>query len=275
MTAHTSGHGLPSGRAPAPARGAAVRGGAVRGSAAAVLRCEARLFLREPASLFWILVFPTALLCVLGAVPSFREPSPDLGGLRVIDLYVPVTVLLALITSGIQSMPPVLSGYRERGVLRRMWTTPVRPGALIGAQVVLHGAAVVLSGALALAVGRVVFDVPLPRHVPGYLVAFVLAALATLALGGTVAAVGRTTRITQAVGSAVFFPSMFTAGVWLPVSAMPDALQRIVHLTPLGAAARALGEAAGGHWPAWSHLGIMALWAAVLMAAAQRWFTWE
>lgn len=260
----------------APASASArTRSAAVRGSAAAVLRSEARLFLREPASLFWILVFPTALLCVLGAIPSFRKPSPDLGGPRVIDLYVPVTVLLALITSGIQSMPPVLSGYRERGVLRRMSTTPVRPGALVGAQVVLHGAAVVVSGLLALAVGRTVFGVALPGHVPGYLAAFVLAALTTLALGGTVAAVSRTVKIAQAVGSVVFFPSMFTAGVWLPVPAMPDALQRIVHLTPLGAAARALDQAAAGDWPAWTHLGIMALWSAVLTAAARRWFTWE
>lgn len=206
------------------------RPAAVKGSATAVLKAEARLFLREPAS-FWILAFPTVLLCILGSIPSFREPSADPNGLRPVDLYVPVAVLLAMIMSGIQAMPPVLTGYRERGILRRMSTTPVRPGALIGAQIVLHGAAVVLSASLALAVGRIVFDVALPRQSAGYLVAFVLAALATLAIGGTVSAVSRTTKITQAVGSVVFFPVMFTSGVWLPVSTMPDALQRIVELT--------------------------------------------
>jgi ABC-2 type transport system permease protein len=124
-------------------------------------------------------------------------------------------------------------------------------------------------------VGRIVFDVALPRHLPGYLTAFTLAALATLALGGTVSAVSRTTKITQAVGSAVFFPAMFTSGVWLPVSAMPDALRRIVDLTPLGASAQALDAAAAGDWPGWGHLGVTALWAVLLMAAAGRWFKWE
>ncbi|MDK1474630.1 ABC transporter permease [Streptomyces sp. 549] len=248
---------------------------AVKGSATAVLKAEARLFLREPASLFWVLAFPTVLLCILGSIPSFREPSADLDGLRAVDLYVPVAVLLAVIMSGIQAMPPVLTGYRERGILRRMSTTPVRPGSLIGAQIALHGAAVVLSALLALAVGRIVFDVALPRHFPGYLTAFVLATLATLAIGGTVSAVSRTTKITQAVGSLVFFPAMFTAGVWLPVSAMPDALQRIVELTPLGAAAQALDQAAAGDWPSWTHFGVMALWAVLLIAAARRWFKWE
>jgi uncharacterized membrane protein YdfJ with MMPL/SSD domain len=85
---------------------------AVKGSAAALLRSEARLFLREPAALFWILAFPTLLLCVLGAIPAFRKPSADLDGLRIVDLYVPIAVLLAVIVAGIQSMPPVLTGYR-------------------------------------------------------------------------------------------------------------------------------------------------------------------
>ncbi|MPY48954.1 ABC transporter permease [Streptomyces acidicola] len=248
---------------------------AVKGSATAVLRAEARLFLREPGALFWILAFPTVLLCVLGSIPSFREPSADLGGLRVVDLYVPVVVLLAVIMSGLQAMPPVLTGYRERGILRRMSATPMRPGALIGAQIALHGAAVAVSATLALAVGRIVFNVALPRHLPGYLVAFALAALAALALGSTISAVSRTTKITQAVGSVVFFPAMFTAGVYLPVSTMPDVLQRTVDLTPFGAAAQALDAAAAGDWPSWTHLGVTALWSGLLVAAARRWFRWE
>ncbi|MPY59926.1 ABC transporter permease [Streptomyces spongiae] len=248
---------------------------AVKGSATAVLKAEARLFLREPGALFWILAFPTVLLCILGSVPSFREPQADLNGLRVVDLYVPIVILLAMIVSGIQSMPPVLTGYRERGILRRMSTTPMRPGALIGAQIALHGAAATLSAALALAVGRIVFDVALPRQLLGYLVAFALATLATLAVGGTVSAVGRTTKITQAVGSLVFFPAMFTAGLWMPVATMPDVLRHIVNLTPFGAAAQALDAAAAGDWPSWTHLGVTALWAVALIAAARRWFKWE
>ncbi|MER6916142.1 ABC transporter permease [Streptomyces sp. NPDC000594] len=247
----------------------------VKGSAIAVLKAEARLVLREPGSLFWVLVFPTALLCIVGAIPSNREHSADLGGLRVVDLYVPVAILLAALTAGLHAMPPVLTGYRERGILRRMSTTPIRPGSLIGTQIALHGATVVVSALLALAAGRIVFDVDLPRRPVGFLVVLALVTLATLALGATVSAVCRTIRTTQAVGSALFFPGMFTAGVWLPVASMPDVLQRVVTLTPLGAAAQALDEAAAGQWPSWTHLGVTALWAVLLIAAARRWFTWE
>ncbi|MEV8019423.1 ABC transporter permease [Streptomyces sp. NPDC086554] len=241
----------------------------------AVVKSEFRLFTREPGGIFWILAFPTILLVILGSIPSFREPDDSLGGLRMVDAYVPVTVLLAMIMAGGQAMPPVITGYRERGILRRMSTTPVRPTSLLGAQMGLHGAAALLSALLSLAVGRIAFDVPLPRMAFGYVIALALAICAALALGALVSALSRTSKIATAIGSAVFFPSMFTAGVWLPVQSMPESLARIVEFTPFGAASQALFEAAAGDWPGWAHLGVLALWGAVLTYGAARWFRWE
>lgn len=241
----------------------------------AVLRSEARLFLREPGSLFWILAFPTALMTILGLIPSFREHDDALGGRRVIDLYVPVAVLLAMIMAGLQAMPPVLTGYRERGILRRMSTTPVRPSAVLGAQIVLHGGAALGSTLLVTAVGRTAFGVRLPGQPSGYLLALLLAVACVLALGALVCAVSRTTRISAAIGSVVFFVMMFTAGVWVPVQAMPDTVRRIVQVTPFGAASQALDRAATGAWPSWACLGVVALWTVLAAVAAIRTFRWE
>ncbi|MFB6841648.1 ABC transporter permease [Streptomyces sp. NPDC056361] len=243
--------------------------------AAAVLRTEVRLFAREPGALFWVMASPTVLLVILGLIPSFREASADLGGRRVIDVYVPVAVLFALIMAGLQAMPPVLAGYRERGILRRMSTTPVRPGTLLTAQLVLHAAAALASSLLVIAVGRLAFGVALPENLAGYALALLLAVAGGLALGAAVCAVSRTQKIATAVGTLVFFPTMFTAGVWVPVQAMPDTLQRIVGFTPCGAASRALDAAASGGWPGWAPLAAMALWTVVLTAASVRWFRWE
>ncbi|MFI6566743.1 ABC transporter permease [Streptomyces sp. NPDC050534] len=241
----------------------------------AVLRTEVRLFRREPGAVFWILLFPTLLLVILGSIPSFRQHQDDLGGLRTIDAYVPVAVLLGLIVGGLQSMPQSLTGYRERGILRRMATTPVRPGSLLSAQMVVFGAASLVSALLVLVVGRLAFDVRLPKDGFGYLLALLLAVLAALALGSVVSALSRTTKIAGAIGSAVFFPSMFCAGVWLPVQSMPDVMARIVGWTPFGAAAQALNKAAAGHWPGWGHLGVLVMWILLLTGAAGRWFRWE
>ncbi|GAA4142531.1 ABC transporter permease [Actinomadura keratinilytica] len=241
----------------------------------AVLKAELRLFGREPFALFWIVAFPSVLLAVLGLIPSFRTPDPGLGGARVIDLYVPVNVLLAMIMAGVQALPPVLSGYRERGILRRMSTTPMRPAALLAAQIVLHFAAALGSALLVVAVGRLAFDVAPPDRLPGYLLAVLLGALGALAMGAAVAAVTPTVKATTVVGSVVLFPAMFAAGVWGPVQTMPEPLRRVVECLPFGAASQALYRAAEGGSPDWTHLGITAAWAAVLIAAAVRWFRWE
>jgi ABC-2 type transport system permease protein len=241
----------------------------------AVLRTEFRLFRREPGAVFWIVLFPTLLLVILGSIPSFRHADKALGGLRPVDAYAPIAVLIALIMAGVQALPQALTGHRERGILRRMRLTPVRPSALLAAQMVVQGTVALASALLALAVGRLAFAVALPEQPAGYLLALLLATAAALALGSVVSAVSRTTKIAGAVGSAVFFPMMFCAGVWLPVQEMPHALARVVQLTPFGAAARALGEAAAGHWPGWGHLGVLAAWAVLLTAGAARWFRWE
>ncbi|MFD9855514.1 ABC transporter permease [[Kitasatospora] papulosa] len=242
---------------------------------AAVLRAETRLFLREPGSLFWILVFPTALMTVLGLIPSFREADDALGGRSVIGLYVPVAVLLAMIMAGLQAMPPILTGYRERGILRRMSATPVRPSALLAAQIVLHGAAALGSAALVVAVGRTAFGVRLPGQAAGYLLALVLAVACVLALGATICALSRTSKVATAVGSVAYLVMMFTAGVWVPVQTMPDLLRRIVEFTPFGAASQALDQAASGHWPGAAHLAVVLVWTAVLGTASTRLFRWE
>ena len=241
----------------------------------AVLRTELRLFRREPGALFWILFFPTLLLVILGSIPSFRHHQADLGGLRTVDVYVPVAVLLGMIVGALQSMPQTLTGYRERGILRRMSTTPVRPSVLLSAQMLVYGGAALVSALCALIVGRLAFDVRLPQQAFGYLLALVLAILAALALGAVVSSLSRTTKIAGAIGSAVFFPMMFCAGVWIPVQSMPDTLARIVGYTPFGAAAEALNRAAAGNWPGWAHLGVLVAWTVLLTAGAARWFRWE
>ncbi len=243
--------------------------------AAAVVRTEARLFTREPGALFWILLFPVVLLLILGLVPPFREADPALGGRRVIDLYVPIMVLLSMIVAGVQTMPAVLSSYRERGILRRLSVTPARPVTILLAQIVIHAAAVAVSVVLALVVGRVVFGVAFPEQPWGYALAVLLTLAAALSMGAAIAAVSPSTRIAQTIGTIVFFPMMFCAGVWLPVQTMPDLLQRIVEVTPFGAASEILDQAARGEWPSAGGMAVVASWVAARTAGAVRWFRWE
>jgi ABC-2 type transport system permease protein len=68
---------------------------------------------------------------------------------------------------------------------------------------------------------------------------------------------------------------MFCAGLWIPVQSMPHVCPRSSYSLPFGAAAEALEQGAAGHWPGWSHLGVLTAWTVLLTAAAARWFRWE
>lgn len=242
---------------------------------AAVVRTEARLFGRELGSLFWILLFPTILLTIIGLVPDFQTREASLGGQRVVDLYASVVVILAMIMASIMAMPSVIAGYRESGVLRRLRTTPMHPAAILGAQVGLHAIAVLVSLVLALSTARIVHDVRLPGSPGWYGLSVVLATAAAFAIGAVITSVSSSTRVVQTVGTIVFFPAMFTAGVWIPVQSMPDTLRTIVRFTPFGAASEALDRAASGGWPGFAQLGVMALWTALVTFLAARLFRWE
>jgi ABC-2 type transport system permease protein len=244
-------------------------------SFAVLVRTEAKLFLREPMAVLWAIAFPPLLLVILGCVPAFRVHQHELGGLRVIDLYVPIMILFVVAMTAVNTLPGAISLYRERGVLRRLATTPMPASRLLLAQVVVNVAVEVLVLLLVVAIGRIGFGVALPRAPLGYLVAFLLVLCAMLALGMMVAAVAPNTKVSNALGMILFFPLMFFAGLWLPVAAMPATLRHIAEFTPAGAATQALGDAAAGSWPGWVHLAVLAGYAVVFGTVAVRSFRWD
>lgn len=236
---------------------------------------ELRLFLREPLAVFFAVVFPALLVGILGSVPGFREPARAIGGLRIIDLYVPIAVTFVLVMLALNVAPTALASYRERGVLRRLATTPVRPAALLAAQMAMSLLTAIFAVLLVLGVGRLAFGVALPRQPVGYALAFVLAAAAVFAIGLLLAAVAPNARSAQGLGSLLIFPVMFFAGLWVPTAVMPGVLHRISDFTPLGAGVQALQDATGGAWPQPLHLAVMAAYVAVFGLLAARTFRWQ
>ncbi|GGL09842.1 ABC transporter permease [Mangrovihabitans endophyticus] len=242
---------------------------------AKITRNELRLFLREPLVAFFSLAFPTILVVILGSIPEFREPSEALGGVTVISLYVGIALALGLAMLGLQFMPTVLASYRERGVLRRVAVTPVRPVTLLGAQLAATLVMALVSGILVLAVGKIAFDVNLPGQPVGFLIAYLLCGAGVFAVGLLVAALAPSGKAGNAIGTLLFFPSMFFAGLWTPREVLPAVLQRIGDFTPLGAGERALHDAAVGQWPALLPLAVLLAYVVVFGAAAARLFRWE
>jgi ABC-2 type transport system permease protein len=231
--------------------------------------------LREPFGVFFAVLFPTLLVVILGCVPSFREPSKDLGGLRVVDLYVPISIALSLALLGLTSLPSYLGTYREKGILRRLAVTPVPPVRLLVAQMLTNLIMAIVAVTLVIVVSRIAFEVAVPRQIVGYAVAFLLAAAALFSIGLLIAALAPSGRAAPSIGMILYFPIMFFAGLWIPMAVMPIGLRHISDFTPLGAGVQALQDAANGSWPQPLQLAVLIGYVIVFGVAAARLFRWE
>jgi ABC-2 type transport system permease protein len=239
-----------------------------------LLITELKLFAREPMLAFWGLIFPIALLLILGAAGS-NKPDRSLGGLRLIVVYTPIVMMFTVTIMSISALPAALASYRDKGYLRRLSTTPVGAARLLAAQLLIVFAMQVCVVVLVLAIARLAFSVPLPQELGGFVLAIILVAAAMLSLGTLIAAVAPSQRLAGVMGSLLFFPLMFFAGLWVPQAEMGSTLRTISHYTPLGAGVPAVQHAISGAWPGTAHLLVLAGYALLLCAASTRFFRWE
>ncbi|SER92225.1 ABC-2 type transport system permease protein [Lentzea xinjiangensis] len=238
-----------------------------------IIKVEARLFVRDRLNSLFAVLFPTLLLLVLGAVPALRTPAEEFGGLRFIDSYLSSLVVFTLGFIGLQRVPTVVATYREKGVLRRLSTTPMHPARLLAGQMVVNFVAAILSVLLTVVVAHLVFGVDLPHHPLGLAGAVVLGGAGTFALGLVIAALAPNARAAGGWATAVFMLLMFFGGVYLPRFMLPPAIQAIGSYAPPGV--EALQQAWLGTAPDWRHLAIMGLVGLVAGTVAARTFRWE
>jgi ABC-2 type transport system permease protein len=209
----------------------------------------------------------------MGAFSS--GPDKALGGVSLVATYEPVLIAFSLATFALQGVPVVLAGYRERGILRRLNATPVGAGRLLAAQLTVSLGLALVSVAGIVVLGRLAFGVALPGQPAGFCLALVLTAGAMLGLGLLVAALARTGRVAGAVGTMIFLPLMFFAGLWTPRATMSPGLLRVGDYTPLGAAVSALQDTMTGQWPSASGLAVLAGYTVAFGLLAWRLFRWE
>jgi ABC-2 type transport system permease protein len=238
----------------------------------ALARVELSLFAREPAAVFFTLGLPLLLLALQGGDNS---PEPDLGGFAPIDVMVPGYVLLVMCTSGIMALPETLASYRERGFLRRLRVSPLRPWQILGAHAVTHLGMSLIGLVLLVGVGVFAFDLNPPAGAAAAALSLVASAAAVVAVGLLLGAVLPTARTTQAVAAMIYFPAIFVSGAVMPREALPDFARRIGDLLPFSYGVRAVREAWTAGTVDWLSLTVLVGVALVAVGLGVRSFRWE
>jgi ABC-2 type transport system permease protein len=195
---------------------------------------EAKLLMREPIGVFFTLVMPLMYLFLFGII-SGNAPAPELepGRPWTIDSAIPALTAMIIATSGLMIVTITMATYREKGVLRRLRTTPVSPLVVLVAQVVVVFAMTCLGMLLLIGAGNLVFHIEFEGNAFSVLGGFVLSSLSFFGIGFILAGIMPTARTANIVGLVLLYPMIFLSGAFFPLELLPAAVQKVSAFVPL------------------------------------------
>ncbi|WP_431954719.1 ABC transporter permease [Actinacidiphila sp. bgisy167] len=230
---------------------------------------ETRMLLRNGEQLLLTVVIPTLLLVLFSSVDIV-----DTGAGEAVGFLAPGVLALAVMSTAFTGQAIATGFERRYGVLKRLGATPLPRWALMtaktGSVLVTEVLQIVLLTVIAFALGWSPHGNPF-----AVLLLLVLGTAAFSGLGLLMAGTLRA-EATLAAANLVFLLLLVGGGVIVPLDRFPDAARSTLELLPISALSDGLRDVLqhGAGMP-WGDLGILAVWAAVGLGAAARWFRWE
>jgi ABC-2 type transport system permease protein len=155
--------------------------------------------------------------------PEMKSANFMIPGLMGLVLY----FLTALFTS------MSIVREREQGTIEQLIVTPIKPLELIIGKIVPYVFIAFISVLEVLAIGVFWFGVPIKGSLGLLLVLSALFLLTSLGIGIFISSVANTQQEAMLLTFLTTFPSIFLAGFFFPIEAMPEWLQVITYIVPL------------------------------------------
>jgi ABC-2 type transport system permease protein len=219
---------------------------------------DLRAYYFKPPNISWGILFPFAFVLAF----AIRNPG---------DLRELVPGLLALtLLFGTSSMEAIVIVFERRiGSLERLLLAPLRLPALLAGKMLGGMAFGITVTLVVLVITLIVFGADGVNWLLLAL-ALLLSAAAFASLGAFVSVAVKEVFEAQTLANFIRFPMMFLGGVFVPVEALPPALQVVARVLPLAYTVEALRLAlrGGSFSGAALDLIVLAAFAAVLFALA-------
>ena len=237
---------------------------------------EAKLYLREPVSAFFTLIFPMMMLFIFGTIYG-NTPPPGSDEQGALDSLIPSFTAMVIGTTGLMAVTITMATYRENGILRRLRTTPVSPLVVMAAQVVVVFVMTSLGMLLLVTAGKLVYDVRFEGNVFSLMGGFILSSLSFFGIGFILAGIMPTARTAQIVAMVLLYPMLILSGAAWPRELMPATVQQVSAFLPLTYVVNLLrGLWAGAPWG--NHLldvGVLAGMLLLGIVISTKTFRWE
>lgn len=191
---------------------------------------ELKLFLRDPIATFFTLAFPLMLLFIYG---SIYGNDPYYNNFGIVDYMVPGLIALTIACITIVGMPTSVAVYRERGILRRLLATPLRPATLIVANILVNFVMAGFGTLLTITAAKIVFNLRFSGDIFYVTLAFILSCASFVAIGFLLAGLPIPARATQTLCMVIFFSMMFLSGSTIPREEFSPLILKIAEYNPL------------------------------------------
>jgi ABC-2 type transport system permease protein len=237
------------------------------------LRADLKVFLRNPAALFFGAILPVVFLCLFVSIFG-NERIPERGNIRTATLQVPAFIVLAVVSTSFVGLAIGLTRVRESGVLK-----PVTPWIVFGGRIGTAVFTALVTTVLLMAIGYVAFGVDVPTStLPGFICALVLGAATYCALGIAFSRLISSEDAAPAMTNAIVLPLYFISGVFVPINQLPDGLRQVASVLPVEPFVHALTvtfdpSTTGAGFDV-SDLAVMAAWGLAGLVLAVRFFVW-
>jgi ABC-2 type transport system permease protein len=196
---------------------------------------------------------------------------------KFIRVGLPVLTALIIAVSAVLSLVTIISIYREGGILKRLRATPLRPETILTAHVLVKLMLTAATLLLMMAAGKRYYPTGVHAPLLSFTVALLISTWSILSIGFLIASVVPTARFAQPIGAIIFYPMFAVSGLFVPVEAMPQAMQALAKVLPLTYAVHLLAGIWNGE--AWSaHLwdvGALFLGFVICTAISSKVFRWE
>ena len=151
---------------------------------------------------------------------------------RFIEFFVPGIIAMAVMTASLFGAVNVNAELRQKGVIRKLSTTPITRTDWILSNILYQFILAILSTLVILLVSYAVFNVSLQINawVPVFVV---LDVFAFVGLGMMLTRVAKEAESAAAAANAFMFPMMFLSGTFFPIEMMPAVLQKGAKVLPL------------------------------------------
>jgi ABC-2 type transport system permease protein len=183
-----------------------------------------------------------------------------------------------LLSLGIFGPTTVFPRLKQRGVLRRYHSTPIKVWQYFTGNVISNGIVGVLAVVLMFAAALLFFDLNMRGSYLNLAVIVLLGATMLFGIGLAIGGWAKNENQAAPVSQLVVLPMMFLSGVFFPTFLMPEILQNITKFIPLTAvidSVRLIITENASLMTLGPQLAVMAAWTVVVYLIAFRVFRWE